>query len=95
MVYKTYALAYKHENHWEEAVEYFQRCIKINEDTNALYPLSDTYFELGLMYQEMGDAKNAQKHINMAVELYNKLGITKAKHIMERLSENDIDINII
>jgi tetratricopeptide (TPR) repeat protein len=86
-VYKTYGLLCKDDERWDEAIGYFKRSIEIAEKQDALYYLSDSNFELGLLYKEIGDAKNAKKHLNIALNLYSKLGLEKAKLVREKLSK--------
>ncbi|UCG69435.1 MAG: tetratricopeptide repeat protein [Thermoplasmata archaeon] len=87
LVYKTYALIFKHQNKWDKTLIYFNKSIEIAEKVNAFYPLSDSHFELGLIYEELGDNKEAKKHFDIAVDLYNKLGLEKSKFVKERISK--------
>ncbi len=84
-VNKTYALIYKHEKKWGEAVRCFKKSIEQLEKFDALYQLSDLNFELGLLYEEMGDADNAKKHFEIATNLYKELGHGKTKFIRDKL----------
>ena len=76
-VYETFGLICKQEERWSEAIKYFQMILNIIKKLNAQYYLPDSHFELGLLYEEIGDAKNVKKHLNTAAELYDKLGLEK------------------
>jgi tetratricopeptide (TPR) repeat protein/DNA-binding MarR family transcriptional regulator/GTPase SAR1 family protein len=91
MVYKTQGLLNKHEERWSESVAYFKKSIEIVEKLNALYYLSDSHFQLGLIYEEMGDVENAKKHLDIAEQLYNKLGLEKVETVKEKLSRYRLD----
>jgi tetratricopeptide (TPR) repeat protein/DNA-binding MarR family transcriptional regulator len=94
-VYKTYGLVCWHEEKYDEAIDYFKRSIEIAESQNALYYLSDSHFEFGLLYKEIGDTKNAKKHFDKATRLYNKLGLGKTDLVKEKLSSYNEKISII
>ncbi len=86
-VYHVHGLLCKHEKRWDDAVGFFKRNIEFLENLNAPYQLSDIHFELGLLYKEMDDAKNAKEHFNIAAGLYSKLGLEKADFVKERISK--------
>ncbi len=88
IVYKTYALICKHEERWDESFSYFNKSIEIVDNLNALYYLSDVHFELGLLYEERGDSKNAKKHFNIAQEFNSRLDLKRAIHTMEKPSNS-------
>jgi tetratricopeptide (TPR) repeat protein/DNA-binding MarR family transcriptional regulator len=84
---KTHALICKHEKKWDEAIDYFRKSIKIVEDPRALYYLSDSYFELGILYKEMDDTENAEKSFNIAEGLYDMLGLRNTELVKKKLSK--------
>jgi tetratricopeptide (TPR) repeat protein/DNA-binding MarR family transcriptional regulator len=92
-VLKTHALICKHEKKWDEAIDYFRKSIKIVENLRALYYLSDSYFELGILYEEMGDTENAEKNFNIAEGLYDMLGLRKAELVRKKLSKYHLGNN--
>jgi len=81
-VNKAYAHIFKHEQKWEEAINYLKKSIESDKETRSLFTLSDLHYELGLLYDEMDDIESAKKHLRIAVELYKKMGHGNAK-IME------------
>jgi tetratricopeptide (TPR) repeat protein len=86
IIYKTYGYICKHERRWEEGVSYFNMSLEYLKKLKATYQLPDTYFELGLLYEGMGDFDNAKKHLNSAREFYNDLWPEKAELIRQKLS---------
>jgi tetratricopeptide (TPR) repeat protein/DNA-binding PadR family transcriptional regulator len=78
-VNKTNALISKKNKKWDKAVKLLEKNIVFVEKLNYLYGLSDTHYELGLTYEEMGDEKNANKHFNIALKLNNKLDLKQTK----------------
>jgi tetratricopeptide (TPR) repeat protein len=84
-IYKTYGLINWHDRKWDEAILYFQKSIEIVEKLNALYYLSDSHFELGLLFGEKDDLKKAKEHLKIAASLYDKLGLEKAELAREKL----------
>lgn len=81
----TYALIYANQNKWDEALNYFQRSIKDAKEVNAFFPLAETYFEVGQIYQKMGDKKNAKKNFKHAAKLYKRLGLNKNEFVKAKL----------
>jgi tetratricopeptide (TPR) repeat protein len=86
-VNKTNALISKEEEKWNEAVSYLEKNIELVEKLNTLYSLSDTHFELGVTYKEMGEQNKAKKHFKIATNLYSELGLEKTKLVKEKLSK--------
>jgi tetratricopeptide (TPR) repeat protein len=86
-VNKTYALISREEKKWEDAVRFLEKNIVLVEKLKALYSLSDTHFDLGVIYEEMGDVDNAKKHFQIAKGLYSELGIGKSKIVKDKLSK--------
>jgi tetratricopeptide (TPR) repeat protein len=78
-VNKTNALISKKNKKWNEAIRLLEKNIVLVEKLKTIYSLSDTHHELGLTYKEMGDIKNAGKHLKIAQSLNNKLGLGKTK----------------
>lgn len=85
-VNRTYALIYKHEKKWDKAIKYFQKSIEIVEKLNAVFYLSHSHLEFGLLYKKMGDADNAEKHIKIAEKLYDNLDLRGSSIIREKHS---------
>ena len=86
-VNKAYAHICKHEQKWEEAVDYLKKSIESDEEIESLYTLSDSHYELGLLYEEMGDIEGAKKHLEIAVDLYKKFGYGNTKIMEDKLLE--------
>jgi tetratricopeptide (TPR) repeat protein/DNA-binding MarR family transcriptional regulator len=78
-VNKTYAQINKHEHNWEKAVNYLKKNIEAVEVLDSFYTLSDSHYELGLLFEEMGDEENAKMHFEIATNLYKELGHGKVK----------------
>ncbi len=78
-VNKTNALIFRKEKKWDEAVKLLEKNIELVEKLNTLSSLSDTHFELGATYEEMGNLNKAKKHYNIAKNIDNNMGhpITK------------------
>ncbi len=87
MINKTYGLICMHEGRWDEGVDYFKMSLKYLKKLRASYQLPDSHFQLGLLYEEMGDVKNTKKHLGIANKLYSKLGLKKAELVREKLSK--------
>jgi len=81
----TRALIYANQNKWDEAINYFQMSIKDAEKVNAFFPLAETYFEVGQIYQKMDDEKNAKKNFKLAARLYRKLALDKNEFVKAKL----------
>lgn len=86
-LYKTYGLISKDEKRWDDAINYFKKSIEIASKLKALYILPDSHFELGILYKEIGDDKNAKKHVNIAIQHYRKLDLEKAEFVKEKLAK--------
>jgi tetratricopeptide (TPR) repeat protein len=76
-VYHTYAQISRINNEHKEAVNYLNKSLAIVKKLDAQYYMAYTYFEIGLIFEEMGDKDSAKKHFNNATRLYRKLGLDK------------------
>jgi tetratricopeptide (TPR) repeat protein/predicted transcriptional regulator len=86
-VNKTYAYICKHERNLEGAVQYLSKNIKVGEELKSLYTLSDSHYELGILYEEMGKDDEAKKHFIIAMNHYKELNHAKTKLVKDKLSK--------
>jgi tetratricopeptide (TPR) repeat protein len=76
-VNKTFALLSKEEKRWEEAVKFLEKNVMLVEKLQPSYGLSETHYELGLTFKEMGDSNKAEEHFNIATKLKIKMNFKK------------------
>lgn len=88
-VNKTKAFICLNENKWDEAIKYFNKSIKETKKINELFPLAETHFELGQMYQEAGLEKSAKENFNLARKYYRKLGLENNEFVKAKLDSID------
>jgi tetratricopeptide (TPR) repeat protein len=84
-VYKTYAYIQVKNQNWKKAMKLFQKSIEDAESSNSLFPVAETYFEIGELYKRDGKEKEAKKHFTKALNLYGKLGLGETDYVKGKL----------
>jgi tetratricopeptide (TPR) repeat protein len=86
-VNKTYALISRHQNKFDEAINFLKKSLELVEKLNAKYYLANTHFEIGLLYEETGDRISAKKHLIAAKNLFIEQDPKKVELVKEKLSK--------
>jgi tetratricopeptide (TPR) repeat protein len=67
----TYGIIYRHNEKWEEAINYFNKSLEFLKKNKITFRIPDIHNELGLLYKNANQIEAANKHFNLAKQLYN------------------------
>lgn len=85
--YKGYGLLYTQKGRWVNALDYFNKALKISSEIGALHERAMILFEMGQMYIDKGDRDKARASLKESLGIYQKLKIDKAIEVIsEQLS---------
>jgi tetratricopeptide (TPR) repeat protein len=76
--HRDYGIVYKLKNDWNKSITSFTEAVDIYENQIKVpYYQAYTYFHFGLMFKERGDNQEATRHLNRALEMYDRLEMKK------------------
>lgn len=73
-VFRCLGIVYRHRKQWNRAIENINKSIVILEMLDIPFDLATTYFELGLIYREMGETMAAIDNFGIARSYYDSVG---------------------
>ena len=76
--HKALAVTYQKMKKWDMAIEHFRKSIENVDEETYPYYTADFHFDFGLMYKEKGDLRKAREHIQIAKEIWAKIGSTES-----------------
>ncbi|MCT7953007.1 tetratricopeptide repeat protein [Ancylothrix sp. C2] len=74
---KTQACFNRYNKDFNQAISLHEESIKINHEIGAKCDLADSYYQLGLTYQEMGDISKSLENFNNAIRLFREMEAPK------------------
>jgi len=72
VTYRTLGMIAAARKDWIKAENYFRQSVKLLSTVHKFH-LAETYLEMGLMYENKGDKKNAAEYINKSLNIFRKL----------------------
>ena len=89
-VYRCLGIVYRFKENWDKAIENFNKSIAILGMLDIPYDLGDTYLQLGITYEDMGEIMGAKQNYQLAEELFDTVGAkNKAEEAKDRLTKVD------
>lgn len=73
-IFRCLGITYRFKKMWDKAVENINKSIVILTMLDIPFDLATTYFELGLVYREMGEVRDAIDNFGIAKNYYESVG---------------------
>jgi tetratricopeptide (TPR) repeat protein len=73
-VFRCLGIIYRFKKQWNKAIENVNKSIVILEMLDIPFDLATTYYELGLVYREMGEVRGAIDNFGIAKNYYESVG---------------------
>jgi len=73
LCYGNYGIIYHRQKNWGKSAEYFEKNIKIADDTSGLSASAVIYFSYGKILAEKGDWVKAKPQFQNALKCYEKI----------------------
>ncbi len=80
---RSLGIIYRHKKLWNKAIEVTQKSIKIIEQQWIPFDLATTYYDLALIYQDMGDIKGAIGYFETSKNYYKEIGANELAENVE------------
>jgi tetratricopeptide (TPR) repeat protein len=71
--HKIFGMAHGLLEEWDLAIENFNICVLLGEETNVPYLQADIHYYFGKMYKDKGDFNLAKEHLNKSLEILETL----------------------
>lgn len=84
-VYKIKGIIQRNSKNYPLAENYLQTSLRLNIETGNQLNQAETYQELGFLYKEMGNVKESERNINLALEYFKKINAEPDIHALEKL----------
>ncbi|MEM4728971.1 MAG: tetratricopeptide repeat protein [Thermoplasmata archaeon] len=81
-LHMVFAIIHRHERQWDKSREHFEASIAALEGANMPYYLGVVYHEMGLMHRERGDAREARRCLENALQLFDRVGATRPSAVV-------------
>jgi tetratricopeptide (TPR) repeat protein len=87
-IFTEYGRIYMKMGAWDSSIKSFEEALNILKEIDKDSGLGDVHYFYALMWNEKGDKKNAEKHFNLALEIFIKFELEKkVESIKQALDE--------
>ena len=73
----TYGIIYRKDKKWDDAINYFNQSLEFLKRNKVTFRIPDIHNELGSLYKNANQIEIANKHFNLAEQLYQELNNEK------------------
>jgi predicted ATPase len=88
-LHQNFGMIFWHRKEYDRSAEHFEAAVSALKGANMPYYLGSAYYEMGLMFRDSGDPGKARENIQMAADIFCKVGAEqfarKAKDELARL----------
>jgi len=84
-VYKIKGIIQRTVKNFILAENYLQTSLRLNKETNNQLNQAETYQELGLLYKEIGKAKESKESFELALEYFKKINSETDIKLLENI----------